>query len=57
MPTDWQFAVFWEDSQHPEMLSLEQAQAVATEEFTDADWLPPAIRELIKASWVLDCWG
>jgi hypothetical protein len=40
--------VEWEGQDGLETMSLKEAQAAATAEFTDAEWLPPAIRTLLE---------
>ncbi|KAL4428471.1 hypothetical protein ABPG75_002560 [Micractinium tetrahymenae] len=51
MPTDFEFAVFWEGQEEPEMLGMEEVQRMATDRFVDEAWLPPAIRALIQDGW------
>ncbi|KAI3428461.1 hypothetical protein D9Q98_007287 [Chlorella vulgaris] len=53
-PMDMQFTytVFWngrEDEQ--EVMGLEGVQAIATNEFTEEEWLPEAIRSLQRGDW------
>lgn len=48
MDTDFEFAVFWEGQEEPEMMSLEEVQQVASDRFVDEPWLPPSIQTLIQ---------
>lgn len=52
MDTEWNFAVFWDDGDDGEIdiLSLEEVQAIATADFTEAEWLPGCIRRLEQVS-------
>ena len=46
--TDYIYSVEWEGQAELQQMSLPEVQAVATSEFTEAEWLPPAIRTLIE---------
>lgn len=48
MDTDYIYSVEWEGQAELQQMSLPEVRAVATSEFTEAEWLPPAIRTLIE---------
>lgn len=48
MDTEFQFAVFWEGQEEPEMLSMEEIRPLSTDRFVDEPWLPAGIRALVK---------
>lgn len=48
MDTDFRYTVMWQDGE-VEVLSLEEVQDIATEEWTEEAWLPLAIRKLQQA--------
>ena len=59
MDTEFEYSVEWEGQAEPETMNLKEVQAVATAEFTDAEWLPPALRTLLEVGpllpWMVPC--
>ena len=48
VPIDFTFSVSWEGSDDLEDLSLEETRALLTDDFTDEEWLAPALDALVK---------